>query len=62
MRDGDPIEVVDRPDHGVTIGGWFSGLRPEDAQALLDADAAGAIRLQPDLRRHADKALGRAGG
>jgi MOSC domain-containing protein YiiM len=57
VRGGDPIEVVDRPDHGVTIGGWFSDARPEDAQALLDADAAGRIRLQPDLRRHVAKAL-----
>lgn len=57
VRAGDPVEVVDRPDHGVTIGGWFSRSSPEDAQALIDAHAAGAIRLQPDLRRHADKAL-----
>ena len=44
----------------MTIGGWFSSSRPDDAQALLDADAAGAIRLQPDLRRHVDKALAAA--
>ncbi len=57
VRAGDPVEIVERPDHGVTIGGWFSRSSPEDAQALIDAHTAGTIRLQPDLRRHADKAL-----
>jgi len=60
VRASDAIEVVERPDHGVTIGGWFSAADPQDAQALRDADAAGAIRLQPDLLRHVDKALAAA--
>ena len=60
VREGDPIEVVERPEHGVTIGGWFRGARPDDAQTLIDADAAGAIRLQPGLRRHLDKTLATA--
>jgi MOSC domain-containing protein YiiM len=57
VQAGDTIEVVDRPEHGVTIGGWFSRSSADDAQALLDADRSGTIRLQPDLRRQADKAL-----
>lgn len=60
VRAGDPIEVIDRPEHGVTAGRWFTARAPEDARALLDADAAGAIRLQPDVRRYADRALARA--
>ena len=61
VRAGDPVRIEDRPAHGVTIGGWFSGHRPDDAQALLDAHAAGSIRLQPDLQRQAAKALATAG-
>jgi MOSC domain-containing protein YiiM len=57
VRAGDAVEVVDRPDHGVTIGGWFAHARADDAQALIDAHASGSIRLQPDLQRHVDKAL-----
>lgn len=60
VRAGDEIEVVDRPEHGVTIGGWFRRADPDDAQALVDAHAAGAIRLQPGLLRHVEKALGDA--
>ena len=57
VRAGDPIEVVDRPAHGVTIGRWFARHDPGDAQALLDGEAAGEVRLQPDVRRYIDKAL-----
>ncbi len=59
LQAGDEVEVVDRPAHGVTIGRWFSHRAPDDAQALLDAEAAGAVRLQPDLRRHVEAALAR---
>ena len=57
LQAGDRIEVVDRPEHGVTIGRWFARHDPEDAQALLDSEATGAVRLQPDVRRYIDKAL-----
>jgi len=57
---GDTVEVVDRPDHGVTIGGWYTREDPDDAQRLLDAAATGAVRLQPELRTHLDKVLARA--
>ena len=57
VQAGHGIEVFERPTHGVTIGRWFTRHDPADARALLDADAAGAIRLQPDLRRQIGKAL-----
>ena len=57
VQAGDPVEVVDRPAHGVTIGRWFAHHDPQDAQALLDAEAVGAVRLQPDVRRYVDRAL-----
>jgi MOSC domain-containing protein YiiM len=60
VQAGDAIEVVDRPAHGVTIGGWFRRQDPDDGQALLDAHAAGAIRLQPDLQRHVERSLAAA--
>ena len=60
VRAGDPIEVVTRPDHGVTIGAWFARRDPADAQTLLDAAAAGEIRLQPDVVRYAERSLARA--
>jgi MOSC domain-containing protein YiiM len=57
---GDGIEVVERPEHGVTIGRWFTESAPEDAETLLDAEAAGSIRLGEKLRGHAERALRRA--
>jgi MOSC domain-containing protein YiiM len=60
IRAGDEIRVVERPDHGVTVGRWFAESAPEDAQALLDADAAGRIRLTEKLRVHAEQALRKA--
>lgn len=53
VRAGDPVEVVHRPAHGVTVGQVFRRLEPAAAQALVDAHAAGAIDL-------ADKALRKA--
>ena len=59
VRAGDRVEVVERPAHGVTIGGWFSRRDPDDARALLAADADGSVRLQEDLRRQLRKAAGK---
>jgi MOSC domain-containing protein YiiM len=50
---GDSITVVDRPAHGVTIGDVFAGVRPEQAQALLDVDRP----VAPKVEREARKAL-----
>ncbi|WP_375389528.1 MOSC domain-containing protein [uncultured Amnibacterium sp.] len=60
VQAGDAIEVLTRPDHGVTIGGWFVREDPGDASALLAANASGAIRLQAELRTHVEKVLARA--
>jgi MOSC domain-containing protein YiiM len=53
---GDTIEVVDRPEHGVTIGAMFAGLSPEQATALLECGRP----LAPKVRREAEKVLARA--
>jgi MOSC domain-containing protein YiiM len=57
IRQGDAIEVVERPEHGITIGGWFQRQDPDDAAALLDADAAGVVRLHEHLRELAERSL-----
>lgn len=53
VQAGDPIEVIHKPAHGVTVGQMFRRLEPAAAQALVDAHAAGEIEL-------ADKALRKA--
>ena len=57
IRQGDAIEVVERPDHGVTIGGWFQRQHPDDAAALLDAHTTGAVRLHEHLLGHVERSL-----
>lgn len=59
VRAGDAITVESRPDHGVTIGAWFTRWSPDDARALLDADAAGTIRLAEAPRRDTARVLRR---
>ncbi|WIB59344.1 MOSC domain-containing protein [Curtobacterium sp. MCLR17_007] len=54
---GDPVVVVDRPEHGVTIGELFSGVTPERAQAVLDE--ADGRALAPKVLREVTKALSR---
>jgi hypothetical protein len=44
----------------VTIGRWFTGSAPEDAEALLEADATGSIRLGEKLRDQAERARRKA--
>ena len=46
---GDPIEVVHRPGHGVSVGGWFRDATPDGARALLDSHAASALVLSDDM-------------
>ncbi len=52
---GDPVEVVQRPDHGVTIGSVSRGLTPQDAQVLLDS----GVPLATTLRGKATRAAAR---
>ncbi len=60
VRAGDPVEVVSRPAHGVTVAGWFARHDPADAGALLDADRAGEIRLVGHIRAHVERTLAAA--
>jgi MOSC domain-containing protein YiiM len=54
---GDPIRLIYRPVHGVTIGRWFSEATVEQANSLLDAAADGDITLVEDMRISIDKVL-----
>jgi MOSC domain-containing protein YiiM len=56
---GDPIEVVDRPTHGVTVAGWFVRQDPDDARRLLAAEAGG-LRLHAGLRDRVSRSLARS--
>lgn len=60
VRAGDPIELISRPAHGVTVAAWFARGDAASARALLDADAAGEVALVPELRAAAEKVLLRA--
>jgi len=42
---GDAVEVVHRPGHVVTVGGWFRDPTPDHARALLAARDAGTLEL-----------------
>ncbi|MDY1004731.1 MOSC domain-containing protein [Curtobacterium sp. CFBP9011] len=53
---GDAVTVLERPEHGVTIGQMFAGLTAEQATALL----AMGDRLAPKVVREAQLALRRA--
>lgn len=55
---GDPVVVVDRPTHGVTIGELFAGVDPARAQTVLDEAAAASRALPPKVLREVTKALG----
>ncbi|WP_433167422.1 MOSC domain-containing protein [Kribbella sp. CA-247076] len=53
---GDPIEVLSRPDHEVTIGHMFGAQDPAKMQRLLDS----GVDLMPDLRETAQRVVARA--
>lgn len=57
---GDAVQVLSRPDHGVTIGEWFRSGSPQDATALLDAAAQGQFSAAAELVRMANQALRKA--
>lgn len=56
---GDHIHRIFVPKHGITVGKWFSDPTPEDVQTLLDAEADGEIRLQPEYKDEFEKVLRR---
>lgn len=55
---GDGIVVLDRPDHGVTVAGWFAGRDPDDARRLLAHEATG-WRMADYLRNYVAAAAAR---
>ncbi len=56
VQAGDPVEVVHRPTHGVTVGQMFRRLDPAAAEALIDANGAGEIELTEKALRKARRA------
>lgn len=46
IQAGDHIHRIFVPQHGITVGKWFSEPDVESMEALKDADAEGRIRLQ----------------
>jgi MOSC domain-containing protein YiiM len=51
---GDAVEVVHRPGHGVSVGGWFRDPTPDDARTLIAADGAGTLVLADVVRQMAE--------
>lgn len=54
---GDPITVVHEPAHGVPVSAVLAGLDNDQACALLDAEAHGAIELSPPVSDRARRVL-----
>lgn len=46
---GDAIEIIRQPGHGVTIASWFTAADAEQAEALEQAERAGALTLAPEI-------------
>ncbi|MEP7763628.1 MOSC domain-containing protein [Sanguibacter sp. 25GB23B1] len=61
IQAGDTIAVLARPEHGVTVGRWFRERSPQDAHLLLDAHAAGEVRLCDSVLDTVRAVLARAG-
>lgn len=55
---GDPVAVVSRPDHPVSVAAVFAGCSPQDARAVLAAADAG-LELADYLRGSLETAAGR---
>lgn len=53
---GDPVEVLSRPDHEVTIGVMFAEQEPAKMQRMLDSD----VDLMDELRETAQRVAARA--
>lgn len=47
---GDSIQILSRPDHGVTVKEWFTSRSPTAARTLLAADQDGLISIAVELR------------
>ena len=56
---GDPVEVVHRPGHGVSVAAWFREPTSQGARALLDAHAAGSVVLADIMMSMAEEVAAR---
>ncbi|MDQ4501749.1 MOSC domain-containing protein [Sinomonas sp. ASV322] len=56
---GEQFVVEHVPDHGVRVGKWLSDPTPEMAEALLDAESEGTLRIASELRPYIERVLGR---
>lgn len=52
---GDPVEVVHRPGHGITVGDVFLRAEPRVMRRLLDVAYSDSLDLSPALRSYAVK-------
>jgi len=50
IQAGDRVEVVSRPEHGVSVADVFGGLSPEQHSRLSEAGSAG-MYLSPEIRK-----------
>lgn len=57
---GAPIEVLSTPGHGVSARRWFAHHDPRDARAILEREAAGALRIAEATRPYLLKAVAEA--
>jgi MOSC domain-containing protein YiiM len=57
LEAGEPFSVEHVPDHGVRVGEWLADPTRERAEALLDAEAEGSIRLAAEIRPYIERTL-----
>lgn len=62
VRAGDPLSVVHRPGHGVSVRESFLGADPGPMRRLIEAGDSGLIDLHPPLREFAAKVVARDAG
>jgi MOSC domain-containing protein YiiM len=60
VQEGDPVRVLDRPGHGVSVGAWFARRDPSDARSLLKSAEGGRLELASMLRKHVERAAARS--
>ncbi len=59
IRPGDPVTVIHKPDHPVTVGRFFSHRTAEDVQMLEALHEAGELRLAAEYWPYFEKTLRR---